>query len=136
MRRSSSLTRSSGSKEGRRSSRPEPAVEGAIGAIGCRRTTAPHARVEDFLGPPDDAGSVEIGYGLVPEARGRGLGTDLVRPLVALASADPRVRQVRANIDPGNRASRRMLENASVRLLEGDDQRRYPLEVAPAHGLA
>lgn len=31
-----------------------------------------------FFGPPDDSGRVEIGYGLVPIARGAGLATEAV----------------------------------------------------------
>jgi len=38
-----------------------------------------------FLGPPDEDGSVEIGYSVVPEARGLGLATEAVKALVAWA---------------------------------------------------
>ena len=61
-----------------------------------------------WFGPPEDDGTVEIGYGLAPSARGRGLGLAAVRLLVewvfgAGAAA------VRAEVLPGNEASLRLL---------------------------
>lgn len=34
-----------------------------------------------FLGPPDEDGTVEIGYSVIPEATGRGFATEAVRAL-------------------------------------------------------
>lgn len=67
-----------------------------VGAIGCH-------------GAPAE-GSVEIGYGLAPEAQRRGLATEAVAALVAFLEAQPEVDEVRAGTDAGNVASQRVLE--------------------------
>lgn len=63
-----------------------------------------------WLGGPDDAGDAEIGYGLAPSARGRGLGTEAVGVLSAWVEQQPGVRRVTADALVGNEASRRVLE--------------------------
>lgn len=76
-----------------------------------------------FFGPPDEDATVMIGYGLVPEARGQGLATEAVGGLVGLVRDDPRVRRVLAETDAGNAASRRVLEKAGFRHVDGDPDR-------------
>jgi RimJ/RimL family protein N-acetyltransferase len=61
-----------------------------------------------WFGPPDEDGEVEIGYGLAPSARGRGLGTEAVRLLVEWVRAHG-ARSVRAEVLPGNETSLRLL---------------------------
>jgi RimJ/RimL family protein N-acetyltransferase len=61
-----------------------------------------------WFGPPDEDGEVEIGYGLAPSARGRGLGTETVRLLVEWVTAQG-ARSVRAEVLPGNEPSLRLL---------------------------
>lgn len=61
-----------------------------------------------WFGPPDAEGEVEIGYGLAPSVRGRGLGTEAVRALLAWVRQQGAVR-VRAEVLPGNEASLRLL---------------------------
>ncbi|HUR14143.1 MAG TPA: GNAT family N-acetyltransferase [Mycobacteriales bacterium] len=61
-----------------------------------------------WFGPPDDAGEVEIGYGLARSARGQGLGTAAVEALLAWVRAQGAVR-VRAEVLPANEASLRLL---------------------------
>ena len=58
---------------------------------------------------PDDEGSAEIGYGLSPAARGRGLATDAVRVLTAWLDTQPGVRRITAEALVGNAPSRRLL---------------------------
>jgi RimJ/RimL family protein N-acetyltransferase len=66
-----------------------------VGGIGCHR-------------PPDDSGSVEIGYGIAPEWRNQGLTTEAVGLLVErLASAG--VSTVTARTAPTNLASQTVL---------------------------
>lgn len=60
-----------------------------------------------FHGPPVD-GSAELGYGLVPEYRGRGLGGEAVGALVAWARAGGALR-LTARVDPENDPSLRLL---------------------------
>jgi RimJ/RimL family protein N-acetyltransferase len=66
-----------------------------------------------FFGPPDDEGAVEIGYGLVADARGRGLATEAVLAAVRLAE-EHGAALLRADTTPGNRASQRVLQKAGL----------------------
>ncbi len=61
-----------------------------------------------FLGPPA-GGSVEIGYSVVPAARGRGYATEIVGALLAYAFGQPGVREVVAHTSDDNVASTRVL---------------------------
>lgn len=63
-----------------------------------------------WYGPPGDTGEVEIGYGLSPAYRGRGLGTAMVAALVAWVAEQPGVRRIVAETEVTNVASRRVLE--------------------------
>jgi RimJ/RimL family protein N-acetyltransferase len=63
-----------------------------------------------FHGPPGEGGDVEVGYALVPGARGAGLATESVALLMQWAFTQPAVRTVSARVDPGNAASVRVLE--------------------------
>jgi RimJ/RimL family protein N-acetyltransferase len=63
-----------------------------------------------FHGPPTADGEVEIGYALVPSARGTGLAAEATRLLVEWARAQPGVKSVAARVDPSNGPSRRLLE--------------------------
>lgn len=62
--------------------------------------------------PVDDAGCVEIGYGLAEPYRGRGFGSELVLSISDWLMAHPGVSTVRACTSPSNAASRRVLEKA------------------------
>jgi aromatic-L-amino-acid decarboxylase len=63
-----------------------------------------------FLGPPDEAGVVEIGYSVVPGRRGRGYASEMVEILARWAFLDERVRRITAHTDPDNGASMKVLE--------------------------
>ncbi|WP_243228429.1 GNAT family N-acetyltransferase [Microbacterium sp. CIAB417] len=63
-----------------------------------------------FFGPPED-GTVEIGYGLVPSARGRGLASDAVTHAVRIAAAHGADRVI-ADTDLANLPSQRVLLRA------------------------
>ena len=67
-----------------------------------------------YLGPPK-AGTVEIGYSVVPSARGKGYATEIVQALVANAFADPAVTAVIAHTDDLNPASTRVLLRCGFR---------------------
>jgi RimJ/RimL family protein N-acetyltransferase len=62
-----------------------------------------------FHGPPSADGELEVGYALVPAARGVGLAGEAVGLLIAWAHGQPGVRAITARIDPGNAASGRLL---------------------------
>lgn len=72
----------------------EPAV--AIGTLGTK-------------GGPDPEGAVEIGYGLIPSARGRGFMTEAVAAMLT-ELREVGIRRVTAETDPDNTASHRVLE--------------------------
>lgn len=57
-------------------------------------------------------GTVEIGYGFLPEFWGRGYATEAVRAMTQWASQQPGVKQIEAETEPGNAASQRVLEKA------------------------
>ena len=59
---------------------------------------------------PDADGVVEIGYGLAPQSRSRGLGTRAVRLLLDELAAAPDVRRIEARVHVGNTPSMRLLE--------------------------
>jgi RimJ/RimL family protein N-acetyltransferase len=117
---------------------PDFPFEGDVGAVGCflGATTASGeqqpfgyyrvARLTDgravggvgFKGQPA-GGCVEIGYGLVPSARGHGYAAEAVVPLLAVAAAHGLSRVV-ADTTLDNIASQRTLLRAGFRL-EGAD---------------
>jgi RimJ/RimL family protein N-acetyltransferase len=64
-----------------------------------------------FHRPPDDAGSAEIGYNILPRYRGNSFATEAASGLVAWALQQGSF-MVIAAIAPENRASRRVAEKA------------------------
>ena len=62
-----------------------------------------------FMGPPDAAGTVEIGYSIAADWRGQGLATELVAGLLQQAAATGMVRRLIAHTDTDNEASRQVL---------------------------
>ncbi|MGH3335965.1 MAG: GNAT family N-acetyltransferase, partial [Nocardioides sp.] len=67
---------------------------------------------------PED-GEVEVGYGLVEAARGRGLVTEALRAL--LVETDAAGVRVRAGVKPDNGASLRILAGCGFTELRGSD---------------
>lgn len=76
-----------------------------------------------FFGPPgsapDGMPEAEIGYGLVEDARGRGVATEAVTGL--LAHTDRLGVRVRASVEPDNSASVRVLAKCGFTELRGSD---------------
>lgn len=68
-----------------------------------------------FHGPPDEHGTVEVGYTVVPELRGRGHASAALQALLVRAAADPDVRVVRASVAPDNAASLAVVRRAGFR---------------------
>lgn len=66
-----------------------------------------------WFGPPVE-GEVSIGYGLARSARGRGVGSEAVRQLVAWVQGQGAT-TVRAEVRPGNEASLRLLAGLGFR---------------------
>jgi len=75
-----------------------------------------------FKGAIDEAGSIELGYGILPEHQGIGYATEAVRGWVDFAFASPHVRTVVGQTLPHLAASIRVLEKAGFRFVgEGND---------------
>jgi [ribosomal protein S5]-alanine N-acetyltransferase len=64
-----------------------------------------------YKGPPDDTGTVEIGYSVVEAVQRRGYATEAAAGLVARAFADPRVVRVVAETFPHLVASLGVMRN-------------------------
>ncbi|TVT41758.1 GNAT family N-acetyltransferase [Hymenobacter setariae] len=62
-----------------------------------------------FMGPPDAAGTAEIGYSIAADWRGQGLATELVGGLVQQAAATGQVRRLVAHARTDNPASQQVL---------------------------
>jgi ribosomal-protein-alanine N-acetyltransferase len=65
-----------------------------------------------FVGVPDEGGTVELGYSIVPERRRRGYAREMVEACVAWAFAHPEVRCVIAHTLPHLTPSIRVLESS------------------------
>jgi RimJ/RimL family protein N-acetyltransferase len=78
-----------------------------------------------FHGPPSPRGSVTVGYGLAPGARGQGYATEALRAVLAWALAQPGVASVEADTTHANLASQRVMERAGMRLYDRNDQLRF-----------
>ncbi|HWU33427.1 MAG TPA: GNAT family N-acetyltransferase [Marmoricola sp.] len=76
-----------------------------------------------FFGPPEefnDVPEVEVGYGLVEEARRRGVMSEVLTAV--LAHTDQRGVRVRASVEPENAASLRLLAKVGFSQLRGSDE--------------
>lgn len=74
-----------------------------------------------WLGGPGPDGAVEVGYGLAPSARGRGLGTEAVALMCAWAAAQPGALRLTADVLPGNEASLRLLRRLGFAQATADE---------------
>jgi [ribosomal protein S5]-alanine N-acetyltransferase len=89
-----------------------------------------------FYGPPEPAADgvmeAEVGYGLVEDARGRGVATEAVAGL--LAQTDRVGVRVRASVQPDNSASVRVLATCGFTQLRGSDEDGNLVMVRPLRG--
>src|ERR1700759_2906684 len=63
-------------------------------------------------GPADEAGNIEIGYGLAALSRGQGYGSEAVAAITEWLLTQPEIRRIRATTLTDNMPSRRVLEKA------------------------
>jgi [ribosomal protein S5]-alanine N-acetyltransferase len=68
-----------------------------------------------FRGPPDDAGTIEVGYSVIPSRRGRGYAAEAASALVEWAQSQPGVHVIVAGCDPDNLPSIYTLERVGFR---------------------
>ena len=69
-----------------------------------------------FFGPPDEAGELEVGYGLVRDAWGWGFATESLRAMLDAIGSEV---TVRASIEPENKASLRVAAKCGFTQLRG-----------------
>ncbi|CAM5301956.1 hypothetical protein SAVIM338S_00458 [Streptomyces avidinii] len=77
-----------------------------------------------FHGPPDADGSVTIGYGLVPSARGRGYASEALRGLLEIARRHGAT-SVKGDADHDNTPSQHVMTAAGMRPAGQDARVRY-----------
>lgn len=77
-----------------------------------------------FHGPADESGSVTIGYGLIPSARGQGYASEALRGLLLFARARG-VTGVKGDTDHDNVASQHVMLAAGMRPAGQDERVRY-----------
>lgn len=77
-----------------------------------------------FFGPADERGSVTIGYGLAPSARGKGYASEALRELLRFARARG-VASVEADTSRDNIASQRVMTAVGMQLIAEDEQLKY-----------
>lgn len=73
--------------------------------------------VGGFFGPPDVAGQVELGFGILPSFRGRGHATEMVEGLVAHALAQPGVQRIVADAQSRDRPTQAVLMRAGFTMV-------------------
>jgi RimJ/RimL family protein N-acetyltransferase len=107
--------------------RPEDRLllEGVLGAGGPATGSWLVARAGAVVGTAGAAGPVspegdqELGYGLVPAARGEGTGTQAVAAVAAVLERRPGVQRLTAEVLPGNEASVRLLHRLGFVEVDG-----------------
>lgn len=72
-----------------------------------------------FHGPPDDRGIVDIGYGLVPSARGHGYATIAAVAMIEWAFTQAGVTRVTANTTDDNLGSVAVMERSGMNVSHG-----------------
>jgi RimJ/RimL family protein N-acetyltransferase len=83
-----------------------------------------------FHGPPRD-GLVEVGYGVVPSVRGRGVASLALRRILEIASRYPEVDRVCGRTNPDNVASQKVLMSGGLRYVGRDpDFLHYEMDIA------
>jgi RimJ/RimL family protein N-acetyltransferase len=82
-----------------------------------------------FHGPPRD-GLVEVGYGVVPSVRGRGVATAALGQILDVAAGFDQVRRVCGRTTPDNLASQRVMLHAGMQLVGRDpDFLHYEIDI-------
>jgi RimJ/RimL family protein N-acetyltransferase len=83
-----------------------------------------------FFGPPDETGTVMVGYGLVEPARGHGYATEALRALIGYAARQSAAKRVVADTEKDNVSSQRVLEKVGfAKTHETDDAFFYALDL-------
>ena len=87
-----------------------------------------------FRGAADENGSVTIGYGLIPSARGKGYACEALSALLLFARAH-RITCVEGDTTHDNAASQHVMTAVGMRLV-AEDERLKHYKIARADGAA
>lgn len=74
-----------------------------------------------FHGPPR-AGVAEVGYGVVPAVRGRGVATQALRLAVEIARCSGKVSRLVGRTTPDNLASQQVMRSVGMAVVGQDDE--------------
>ena len=74
-----------------------------------------------FHGPPR-AGVAEVGYGVVPKVRGRGVATSALRLAIAIARSSGRVSRLIGRTTPDNVASQQVMRAVGMQVVGQDEE--------------
>jgi ribosomal-protein-alanine N-acetyltransferase len=77
--------------------------------------------VGGFFGPPDDTGTVELGFSVLPAFRGRGHATEMVRTLAAHALSQPAVERIVADSLVRDRPTQAVLLRNGFRIVPAQE---------------
>ncbi|MDX1443646.1 MAG: GNAT family protein [Gammaproteobacteria bacterium] len=81
-----------------------------------------------YAGNPNDAGVIEIGYGVAPKVRGQGYATNSVKLLVSKAFSNPAVKEIIAHTLAEEDPSTRVLEkNGFTKVEDLEDPQEGPI---------
>jgi len=84
----------------------------------------------NLKGPPSAAGDVEIGWGLIESARGKGYATDASAAVIRWAMQQPGVRSISATIPDDNDRSQRVAKRLGL-VRTSETRRNTPLWKTP-----
>lgn len=79
-----------------------------------------------FTGKPDEQGTVEMGYEVLPAYRNHGYAFEAVQALVNFAFTHPELKRIISNCSRDNIASLRIIEKLKMQYLETFDSPDYP----------
>ena len=78
------------------------------------------------LQPLEESGETEVGYGMIKEFWGRGVGTEAARAWLRFGFLEKNLPRIVAVADPQNAASRRIMEKCGLRYEKTEDHYGFP----------
>jgi len=95
--------------------RADPSVNPWLLRLAVLRDTDTIVGLGNFHGAPDDTGTIEIGYRVLPAFRRKGYGREIADTMWAFAARQPEVKVLRASVAPDNDASLAIVRRAGFR---------------------
>lgn len=95
----------------------DPAFAGIAIILAIEKTTGELVGSAGFHDWPDEAGMIEIGFGIAPARQNQGLGRELLLGMWLEIIEDPKVRMLRYTVAPDNPASIRVVNHFGFELV-------------------